>query len=452
MSTAERLRLRIDDDALAAWLHVEPGPAVSRTELLAFLADEGITTGLDEAAIDEAVRRLASGVSDESEATDATDALCVARGRAPENATPDSVELDEPLGPLPGRLRADGSLDFRERRLIVPVELGGAIGRIVPGRPGQAGFDVRGNTLPCRPAPDLVFPHGDGIAIEADGRLVATRSGARSVDKQGRLDVVALLVHPGSVDLSSGHLETEGSLEIKRDVASGMTVRAGVDLAVRGTVDAARVEATGSIEIAGGVIGGEGGLVRAGGNLKLGHAQSARIFAGGTLKIARGVLASELHAREIEVGGTLQGDRACAETSLVVREAGSEDGARCHLVAAQPFDPTDGDRADPKAAREQAKARLRGSTGPLAARKARDGRPGRGPRPTEQKAAELTSKQGFRHRQRELQPIARIVVKGTAHAGCRIDFGGRPLLLEKSVQARSFRFDIESGTVVAGEI
>lgn len=463
MSTAPRLRLRIDDDALAAWLRIETGPALSREELLAFLADEQVAAGLDDAAIDEAVRRLASddaggpdsAASDSADAPDSPDApdeFCIARGRPAVDATPDTIELTEPLGPIVGRLREDGSLDYRERLLIVPVESGGAIGRIVPGSPGAPGFDVRGNTLPCRPAPDLVFPHGDGVAVEPDGRIVAKRSGARSLDKRGRLDIVALHVHPGTVDLASGNLDTAGSLEIKRDVTSGMTVRAGVDLVVRGTVDAARVEAVGAIEIAGGVIGGEGGLVRAGGNLKLGHAQSARIFAGGTLKVARGVLASELHAREIEIAGTLLGDRACAETSLVVREAGSPDGGRCHLVAAQPFDPVGGESPDPAAARDQAKARLRGATLPLAARKARDGRPGRGPRPTEQKATELASKQGFRQRQRELQPIARIVVQGTAHAGCRIDFGGRPLLLEKPVRARSFRFDVESGTVVAGEI
>ncbi|MBY0402239.1 hypothetical protein K2X89_18230, partial [Myxococcota bacterium] len=146
------------------------------------------------------------------------------------------------------------------------------------------------------------------------------------------------------------------------------------------------------------------------------------------------------------------GDRACAETSLVVREAGSPDGSRCQLVAAQPFDPSGGDSSDPHAARERARARLRGGDARLAARKSRNAGAGRGPRPTEQRSAEIVTQQGFRHRQRALQPIARIVVEGVAHAGCRIDFGGRPLVLEKAVKARSFRFDVESGAVVAGEI
>ncbi|MBK7948448.1 MAG: DUF342 domain-containing protein [Deltaproteobacteria bacterium] len=445
MSTALRLSLRLEDDALAAWLRVADGPVGSREALLEYLEGEEIRAGLDPEALERVVARLAVESAAEGEE-------CIARGRPAQDATSDTVELVEPLGPVVGSLRDDGSLDYRERRLIVPVESGDRLGRIVPGSDGVPGFDVKGHTLPCRPAPALVFQHGDGVRLEDDGTLVAARTGARSVDKQGRLDVVALHVHAGSVDLASGNLDTEGSLEIKRDVTSRMLVRAGVDLVVRGTVDAARVESAGSIEIAGGVIGGEGGLVRAAGDLKVGHVQSARIFAGGKLAIKRGALNSELHASEIEIGGTLLGGRACAETRIVVREAGSPDGSPCQLIAAQPFDPVGSEAGDPADARERARARLRGGEVRLAARKSRDGRPGRGPRPTEQRSAAVVAQQGFRHRQRELQPLAQIVIKGTAHAGCRIDFGGRPLVLEKAVKARSYRFDVESGRIVAGEI
>ncbi|MFO0688161.1 MAG: FapA family protein [Myxococcota bacterium] len=450
MSAALRLSLRLEDDALAAWLRVGEGTIGSRETLLDFLAGEGITAGLDGEALDRVVARLAVEADDDTEE-------CIARGLPAQDATPDTLELVEPLGPLVGRFHEDGRVDFRERRLIVPVKSGERLGRIVPGHEGAPGFDVKGNTLPCRPAPPFVFRHGDGIQVDDDGQLVATRSGARSVDRQGRLDVVALHVHAGSVDLESGNLETEGSLEIKRDVASRMHVRAGVDLVVRGTVDAARVESGGSIEIGGGIIGGEGGLVRAGGDLSVGHVQSGRIFAAGTLSVARGVLNSELHAAEIAIGGAILGGRACAETSLVAREAGSPDGGSCQLIAAHPFGPGEDEAGIPRssaAARESARAKLRGgdASGRLAARKSRDGRPGRGPRPTEQRAASLVAQQGFRHRQRELQATARIVIQGTVHAGCRIDFGGRPLVLEKSARARCYRFDVESGRVVAGEI
>ena len=57
-------------------------------------------------------------------------------------------------------------------------------------------------------------------------------------------------------------------------------------------------------------------------------------------------------------------------------------------------------------------------------------------------------KRSFRKRERELQHEARIEIQGTAHPGCRIDFGGRPLILEQAVRARVYRFDCERDEIV----
>lgn len=440
-----RLRIRIEDGALAAHVAVGAGPALDRAALDAALAEAGIVAGLDESAL----ALVAGALAVESAALDD---YCVARGRPAEDALPDVLSLAEPIGPTAGSLREDASLDYRERRLIVPVSAGDLIGRIVPGEPGEPGFDVRGKTLPPAPAPPLAIAHGDGVVREASGELRAARTGARTVDKSGAIDVVALHVHAAAVDLHSGNLATDGSLEIARDVASGMSVRAGVDLAIKGTVEAARVEAGGSIEIGGGVIGGEAGVVRARGNLKLRHALSARLFAGGTIEVGRSVSTSELHAREISIGGALLGDRAFAESRITVRDAGSPAGGPCLLRAAHPFVPAGEESGPDLGARERARALLREGPDRLSARKARDTRKGRGERPLKASAPELGQQREFRKRQRALQADARIEIQGTAHAGCRIDFGSRPLVLESAVRAKVFRFDLDRDEIVAEEM
>src|SRR5690606_27773588 len=160
---------------------------------------------------------------------------------------------------------------------------------------------------------------------------------------------------------------------------------------------------------------------------------------------------SLLQAREIAVAGRLLGDQALAETRIAVREAGSAAGGPCHLRAAHPLEPPDPSTLESNeahAAREQARARLRGGEERLAARKRRDDRIGRGERPEGRQPAELSRQCAFRKRQRALQPLARIVVEGTAHAGCRIDFGGRPLVLEASVKGRTWRYDVVRGEIV----
>ncbi len=440
-----RIRIRIEDDALAAHVAVGAGPALDRAALDAALAEAGIVAGLDESAL-----ALVSGALAVESA--ALDDYCVARGRAPEDALPDVLSLAEPIGPTAGSLREDATLDYRERRLIVPVTAGDLIGRIVPGEPGEPGFDVRGKSLPPNPAPPLAVVHGDGVVRDDSGSLRAARTGARTVDKSGTIDVVALHVHAAAVDLQSGNLETDGSLEIARDVTLGMYVRAGVDLAIKGIVEAARLEAGGSIEIAGGVIGGETGVVRAGGNLKLRHALSARLFAGGTIEVGRSVSTSELHAREISVGGALLGDRAFAESRITVRDAGSPAGGPCLLRAAHPFAHPGEESGPDLGARDRARALLRDGPDRLSARKARDTRKGRGERPHAASAPELGQQREFRKRQRALQADARIEIQGTAHAGCRIDFGSRPLVLESAVRATVFRFNLERDEIVAEEM
>ncbi len=445
-SADTRLRIRIDDDRLAAWLGVDAGPPLPREAIGEMLDQAGIVAGRDEVTLTLAATALATPEA-------AAQAFCVARGWPAVDATPDVLELTAPIGPVAGLLGPDERFDFRERQLIVPVQAGETLGRIVPGQAGKPGLDVFGEVLTPRAAAELRLDLGPGVVREPDGRLVAVRSGARTVSTAGALDVVELYVHKGSVDLKSGHLETEGSLQVGGDVVNGMIVRAGVDAEVRGTVEAARLEAGGSIEIRGGVIGVGRGCVRAMQDLKIRHANGARLFAGGTLEVGKSVLNSELHAREITIGGTLQGDKAFAESSIRVRDVGSPAGTSCLLRAAHPAESsTSGIAEGENAARERARSRLGGATPALSARKGRETRKGRGDRPATAKAAGLEPRIALRKRQRALQPLARIEVLGTAHAGCRIDFGGRPLVLESAVKARRFRFDVERDEVIAEEL
>ena len=277
--------------------------------------------------------------------------------------------------------------------------------------------------------------------MTTQGVLRAARTGARTVKKDGSLDVVALHVHPAAVDLRSGNLATEGSLRISGDVAEAMTVRAGVDLEIKGTVDAARIEAGGSIEIRGGVIGAGTGRVRARGNLKLGHAVKAQLVAGGTLSVLRECpRVRSQRAGDRDRGTDARRPRAGGDPHPR-RDVGSPAGGPCTLRVAHPLDAFDAERDGAGDARERARAELRGSSERLSARKSRETGKRRGERPAIATVPQIVEKRGFRQREHELQREARIEIQGTAHPGCRIDFGGRPLVLEEAVRARVYRFD-----------
>ncbi|MCA9504929.1 MAG: DUF342 domain-containing protein [Myxococcales bacterium] len=456
MDARDRIQIRVSDDGLEAWLTIAPGDRGDAAAFRERLAELGVVAGLDEKTLDDAARAYASEAGMKQERR-------IAQGTPPTPADPPRLELQDPAGPIAGTRREDGSLDFRERQLILPVRRDDVLGRIVAATEGKPGLDVHGDPIEPEPPAELVVKHGEGVAIDDEGQLLAVRDGARTLGPDGTIDVVAHHVHPGHVDLKSGNLTTRGSLEIKRDVTANMHVRAGFDLRVGGTVDGARVEAGGSIEIGAGVIGREGGTVRAGGDLSVRHALGARLECGGLLRVTRSVSTSTLVAREIEVEGHLLGDAATAELRIVANEIGSKAGGPCVLRVAWPLE-NDAEGGAAPAGSVPAPDHARSVTpvvaptaraarqGSLRARKGGPGRISRGARALAPRESELARRIAWRRRQRDLQADATIEVHGTAHAGCRLDFGIMPLVLERDQRARRWRLSPERDRILCEEL
>ena len=442
MGSADRIQIRLTDDGLEAWISVSEGETLDRGALEAKLDAARVCAGLDEEVISGVVRALALEAAMLQE-------RCVARGVAARPGSPPVLHLNDPSGPVPGVLDEEGRLDFRERLFILPVVEGDAIGHIEPGRAGEPGCNVHGDPIPPPPIPELDIKHGEGISIDDEGMLIATRTGARTIDPDGSIDVVNLHVHPGHVDLTSGNLRTEGSLEVARDVSTGMSVHAGVDVKIGGAVDGGRIFAGGSIEIVGGVFGREAGRVVAGGDLRVRHALGAELRARGRLAVARSVSTSTLIAKEIEIGGKLLSNLAQAETRLVLQDAGSPAGGPCVLRAAHPLEP--GEASSTRSGGVRVGDHIQ--TGPppissLRARKKRSCRGHPGGRAARLEQLAVIARRDFRRRQRKLQRVAVIEIQGIAHAGCRLDFGVAPLVLDRDIRAKSFHVDPDSQTIV----
>lgn len=445
MVSNDRIQIRISDDGLEAWAIVGKGPPLHRSALEDRLEAAGITTGIRIDGVAAVVRALTleSAMLEDR---------CVARGLPAQPGTPPVLQLNDPAGLIPGMLLEDGRIDFRERLLILPIAKGELMGRIIPAIEGKPGSDVQGEPIEPPALAELSIRHGEGISIGEDGILVATRSGARTFDPDGTLDVVAHYVHPGNVDLKSGNLHTKGSLEVLRDVTTGMSVRAESDIKIAGTVDGGRVYAGGSVEIINGIIGRESGAVHAGGDLTVGHALGARLHAQNRLVVSRSVSTSHLVAKEIKVIGKMLGNSVQAETRIVLEDAGSAAGGPCVLRAAYPLE-TDPHSLRPRQSQTDVptKKMLRDVTS-LRARKGRNGRKGRAARPSTKRQLEIDARREWRCRQRELQRTAVIEIRGTAHAGCRLDFGGAPLVLERDVRAKRFQVDPNTQKIITTEI
>src|SRR5690625_7810254 len=99
-----------------------------------------------------------------------------------------------------------------------------------------------------------------------------------------------------NVDLSTGNIDFDGSLEVTGDVTSGFVVRASGDIVVRGMGEKAEIHARKNLTVAGGVIGEEVGRdehnqlrlrtqLRAGGNLSAKWVSPADLAARGEIHV-----------------------------------------------------------------------------------------------------------------------------------------------------------------------
>lgn len=441
MTPADRIQLRISDDRLEAWARITEGPAAEPDVFDAQLESASIRFG----RLPEVCSQLALALG---QSNDTGAERLIASGQPPEPGEPARLVLEPETGLAPGSQRIDGSLDFRERQLILPIAVKDPIGRILPSTPGKPGRDVCDDPIEPPPIAEFDPKLGDGIEELEDGRLISKRNGARTIQPDGSIDVVDLHVHAGNVDLSSGNLRSKGSLEISRDVADTMRVEADFDLRIGGAIDGASVYAGQSIEIKGGAIGRDSGHVRAGGDLSVRHALGIVLDSGGVLQVARSVSVSELKAREIDVGGALLSNIARAESRIAARTVGSPAGGPCTLRVAYPLAPptaVDSNRPRPIAG---SSPRPRRKSGALNARKGRRSKSiGAGPA-----KKEVETRSAWRERQRALQSKAVIEISGTAHAGIRVDFGVRPLLIETDRAAVRFRLDAETQEIVCEDL
>ena len=330
---SERITIDIMPGEVEAQAEVLPGPPTDRSALDEALRDEGVVFGIDE----EACAQLGVCLQDPDFAIQE---LVLAQGTAPVSGADGVLELKFNINVLAGRLREDGTLDFRDRGLLVPLEAGGLLGIYTPPGESRTGRSVEGRELPADTPRDPLPCLGDGVELDSEsGEIRATVAGIVSYPEGATLSVTSSFQHNRDVDLKSGDLQMEGALQITGDVARNASASATGDLVVNGMVDGGTVRANGSVTIGGGVIGSEGTFVVAGGDLACNHADGADLRSGGTLSIASNAIKTRVTARKIVIGanqGSVVGGELRAAESIVLGNVGSKLSTRT-VVAIGPI-------------------------------------------------------------------------------------------------------------------
>jgi uncharacterized protein (DUF342 family) len=192
----------------------------------------------------------------------------LAAGRPPGPGKDGWLELSVKLADDEVQLEEDehGRIDYRNQYFFSSVEPGDEIGVVHPPSLGTPGVTVLGQEVSSTLGEPLHPRVGEGVRFEEEGgRLLAEMQG-RVIADGDMVSISEEYVVPGDVDLSVGHIDFNGFVEVRGDVLDEFNIRAGKGIKVHGNVGVCKLESDGNIQING--MAGKGkGRIQCRGNL-----------------------------------------------------------------------------------------------------------------------------------------------------------------------------------------
>lgn len=291
----------IDADLMAARLTMTPargGKPVADDEIYAAVRERGITFGIRCDVIESSVAKGYARnkvIAEGDRPVQGDDAQFISLVRKVTNT----------------RLYSDDeqTVDYRNLGNIVTVKRADPLLRRLPPTDGTPGTNILGLPVAAPAGNDIRFSlltNGAELHRDDPDLLIAAISGQPFFTANGV--TVEPVITIRDVDLSTGNLDIEGTLNITGDVKPGMRVKATADIVIEGMVDAGHIEAGGDVEVRGAIIGHgepridggmlnpEAAMIRAGGSVRAQFVENAVISSGAEIEIRDFVMNSELNA------------------------------------------------------------------------------------------------------------------------------------------------------------
>jgi uncharacterized protein (DUF342 family) len=334
--------IKVSEDKMTAWLTMTPaygGAPVTFEQIRQALKEKGIVSGLITAAEIESLLK-------EGHATD----HIIAQGLNPVHGLDAQFHSLVPeMQERRPQINEHGIADFRDLGNLILVKKGDPLMRRTLPIEGKKGKDIQGKVLAPKPPQNTSFSSEiKGAMFDPDDRnlLLAAIVGQPLLISNGVM--VSPTITVPQVDISTGNLSFDGTINILGDVMEGMKVYALNDIFVGGTVEAAEMEAGGNITIKGGAIGHSesgGGLaalipgkISCKGSVSARFAKYVIIEAGTSIVIEEYSMNSQLTAmNQILVGkpgtkkGLIIGGTARAMMLIQAASIGSSAGVKTYI-------------------------------------------------------------------------------------------------------------------------
>lgn len=308
-----KINISIDKDEMSATAEITPaqgGKILTAKSILDAAKASGVKKGFSK----ESLLKLAQ-LAAKAERTDKV-TECIAIGKEPIKGKDARIKhlvesAQERI--LRPKEREDGSVDMRDLGDIICVKIGDSLAKKVPLTEGEKGFTVTATPLYPEPGEDTALVAGEGTEFSPKDKnvLISKLVGQPKIIDNGM--TVDEIYQVKDVNVSTGHIDFQGSVIISGDVAEGMRVVATGDITIGGFVESATLIADGDITITSGIIGRKQDVensdittfkmsaqVIAKGNIYAKYCQYAQVKSGGDTRIE-----NQLMHSLVDVGGRL---------------------------------------------------------------------------------------------------------------------------------------------------
>ncbi len=283
--------LQVTPDAMLAHLSLRPPPkphSLTLEEVVSVLDSERVVFGRLEKKLQTALETI----NHKQQPVEVTAAM----GVKTQDGQDAKLKFRVEVGPLPGKERGDGSVDFRERKMFVGVSMDELIAVKIPLTAGKAGRNIHGDEIAPSPGKDFNLKvTDDAVYNQETNEIRATRSGVLSLVTENSVKVCAKQVVSGDVDYNTGNIISRDAVEITGSVKPKFKVIGVGDLTIGGNVEKAALRSDANVIIKGGVLGSRS-KVFARGDVDIVFLENGRVFARHNIILRKSGYYCRLHA------------------------------------------------------------------------------------------------------------------------------------------------------------
>lgn len=270
--------VRLDPDNMQAYIYLMPPDEgkdnYTKEELIEFLQDKGVTMGYHQSNLAAIIKKRV--YQREILAARGQQVIPSKDGYYEYMFNPEQYKVPE--------VREDGSVDYASMNTLENVKEGDVVAIYHHSQDGKDGYDVKGNTISSGKSKELPQLHGKVVRSPENPDIYLAAKGGKIEIKNGQVDIETVHEINGDVTLITGRIECVGDVMIHGSVESGVIIRAGRNIEIRGAAEAVSLVAGGDIILCHGIQGANKAKILADGNVFADFIEQTDVETGGSVQ------------------------------------------------------------------------------------------------------------------------------------------------------------------------